>query len=193
MNYGNPYAPPQQQAHDPYYNNQRRHPDDNVSAPAPDRFGDEHYTFASARGGSRSLPPHEGNYQTNHPVDRVNEPEAPSPTLSREKTVQFDLNPQEEPSREASPVKADRHEEHRDDDDGDGGHRRHRRRKDDERSDSTRGSGRDRKRHRRDDSPGSDASDTTIELPPRFDEQGHSRTVDPVADKLESVLQSLFR
>lgn len=61
--------------------------------------------------------------------------------------------------------------------DGDGGRRRDR----------------DRDRRRRDDSPASDSSDTTIELPPRFDETGRVRDEDPLATKLESVLQGLFR
>ncbi|OAL52111.1 hypothetical protein IQ07DRAFT_564866, partial [Pyrenochaeta sp. DS3sAY3a] len=92
MNYGNPYAPHHQQP-DAHY--QTRRPEDNVSAPAPANSGNEHITFASAR-------------------DRVNEPEAPSPSQAKEKTVQFDLNPQEEPSRETTPdreheSKEDRH------------------------------------------------------------------------------------
>lgn len=182
MNYGNPYAPQHQDAQ----YNQRRHPDDNVSAPAPDHSGDEHTTFASARGGSRPLLAHDVNLHTNQNSDRISSPEAPSPAPSTEKTVKFDLNPQEEPSRGSSP-KGEKEEEH------DHGHRRHRRRKDDERSNSTRESGRDSKRHRRDESPGSDVSEATIDLPPRFDEQGRRRPEDPLADKLESVLHTLFR
>jgi hypothetical protein len=120
--------------------------------------------------------------------DRVIESRSPSP-LQREKTVQFDLDPKG-PSRQASP---DKEKEKEPDELDEGEHRHHRRRrKDDERSDSTRESGRHRKRHHRDESPGSDDSDATIDLPPRFDEHGHSRPEDPVADKLESVLQSLF-
>jgi hypothetical protein len=49
MNLGNPYAP-QHQQHDAYYGQPRR-TDDNVSAPVPDHSGNEHYNFASARGG----------------------------------------------------------------------------------------------------------------------------------------------
>jgi hypothetical protein len=48
-------------------------------------------------------------------------------------------------------------------------------------------------RRGRDDSPGSDTSDTTIDLPPRFDEAGRVRDEDPLATKLESVLTGLFR
>lgn len=183
LNPGNPYAH-QHQQHDPYYSQQRR-PDDNVSAPVPANSGNEHFTSNSARGGSRPLPAHVDEHRTNTFTDRVNEPEGPSPVQSRDKTVQFDLNPQEEPSREASPESQHRNGDER-------GDQRHRRRKDDERSDSTRESGRHRKRHHRDESPGSD-SDATIDLPPRFDEQGRRRDDDPLADKLESVLQSLFR
>lgn len=109
--------------------------------------------------------------------------------------MQFDLNPMG-PSREVSPVRSEgRREKEKDEDEDEGKehHRRHRRRKDDERSDSTRESGRRRKRHHRDESPGSDDSDATIDLPPRFDEHGRRKGDDPVADKLESVLQSLFR
>ncbi|KAF2822809.1 hypothetical protein CC86DRAFT_457991 [Ophiobolus disseminans] len=163
MNHGNPYAHPQQQ-HDAYYGQPRR-PDDNVSAPAPNN---EHI-FAAAR-------------------DRVITPD-PEPPSPKEKTVQFDLKPRG-PSREASPDKAAR----LDDADVDEERQRRRSRKYDERSDGTRESGRQRKRHhRRDESPASDFSDATIELPPRFDEHGRQRAEDPVADKLESVLLSLFR
>jgi hypothetical protein len=159
-----------------------------VSAPVPVASGNEHL-FASARGGSRPVPTHVKSPTTNHTTDGVNESESPHP---REKTVQFDLKPRG-PSREPSPVKKEVEESDDDNDDVDDGHGRHRRRrKDDERSDSTKESGRHRKRHHRDESPGSD-SDATIDLPPRFDEHGRKRTDDPVADKLESVLQSLFR
>jgi hypothetical protein len=109
------------------------------------------------------------------------------------------LNPRG-PSREVSPARSEVRDveegrrERRDDDGADGERRRHRRRrKDDERADSTRESGRHRKRRHRDESPGSDGSDETIDLPPRFDEHGRKRPEDPMADKLESVLQSLFR
>jgi len=105
-----------------------------------------------------------------------------------EKSVKFDLNPQEEPAREPTPES-----EHEDGDDHE--HRRSRRRSTDDRSDISRESGRERKRHHRDESPGSDASDATIELPPRFDERGRERDYDydPLADNLERVLQSIFR
>jgi hypothetical protein len=158
-----------------------------VSAPVPDASGNEHI-FASARGGSRPLPTHVIPPPTNGFPDGVSEPDSPSP---REKTVQFDLNPRgpsREPSREPSPVK-----EEVEDSDDDERRQHRRRRKDDERSDSTKESGRHRKRHHRDESPGSDNSDATIDLPPRFDEHGRRRPEDPMADKLESVLQSLFR
>ncbi|KAF2031103.1 hypothetical protein EK21DRAFT_100033 [Setomelanomma holmii] len=170
LNPGNPYAHPPPQQHDAYYGQPRR-PDDNVSASAPVASGNEH-VFASAR-------------------DRVSEPESPSPLQLRERTVQFDLNPRG-PSREPSPEKdKDKRDESEDSDEGE--HRRHRRRrKDDERSDSTRESGRQRKRHHRDDDAGND-SDATIDLPPRFDEHGRRGPDDPMADKLESVLQTLFR
>ncbi|CAN9344718.1 unnamed protein product [Alternaria alternata] len=122
----------------------------------------------------------------------VDEPRSPSPTPTEEKSVKFDLNPQEEPprepSREPSPD-SDREHRHRDDH----SHKRHRRRKDDDRSDITRESGRARKRRHRSESPGSDASDATIELPPRFDERGRQQPEDPLAKQLESVLQSIFR
>ncbi|CAN9147154.1 unnamed protein product [Alternaria alternata] len=172
LHLGNPYAPQHQQQHEPYYGQPRRG-GDNVSAPVPDHGGNEHYNFASARG----------------PVD---EPRSPSPTPTEEKSVKFDLNPQEEPprepSREPSPD-SDREHRHRDDH----SHKRHRRRKDDDRSDITRESGRARKRRHRSESPGSDASDATIELPPRFDERGRQQPEDPLAKQLESVLQSIFR
>lgn len=125
---------------------------------------------------------------------------------SAEKSVKFDLNPQEEPSKESS-AKHENQEggdeyEHDEDDHGRRRHHdhHHHHHKDNEgRSNGKRGSGRgrdrdkDRERHGRNDSPASDASDTTIELPPRFDEHGRRRAEDPLADKLETVLQSLFR
>jgi hypothetical protein len=88
--------------------------------------------------------------------------------------------------REASPEKEE--DEERDKD-----HSHSRRRKDDERSDSTRESGRRRKRHHRDESADGSESDATIDLPPRFDEQGRRRTEDPVAGKLESLLMGFLR
>jgi hypothetical protein len=55
--------------------------------------------------------------------------------------------------------------------------------------------GRHRKRRYGGESDGND-SDATVELPPRFDERGRrsgeERDRDPMADKLESVLMSLF-
>ena len=185
VNLGNPYAP-QHQQHDPYYNQQRRH-DDNVSAPAPINSGDGHVAFASARGGSRQLPAHKDEHSADTPADHVDEPDAPSPVPSREKSVQFDLNPQEEPSRKSSPETEHKSRDEHDD-------RRHgRQRKDDRHQDSSKKPRRDGERHRRHDSPSSDASDSTIELPARFDDQGQKRPHDPVADRLESVLRTLFR
>ena len=52
---------------------------------------------------------------------------------------------------------------------------------------------RDRDRRRRNESSDSNDSDATVELPPRFDELGRPRDVDPLAEKLESVLTGLFR
>lgn len=175
-----------------------------VAVPAP--ATKEHVlASSSARGGSAPKPDRVNKpMTTNAASDRLNrnlpeeEIEHPdSPIARSDKTVQFNLNPMG-PSREVSPVRSEgRREKDGDEDDRrdekEHHHRRHRRRKDDERSDSTRESGRRRKRHHRDESPGSDDSDATIDLPPRFDEQGRKRANDPVADKLESVLQSLFR
>jgi hypothetical protein len=107
--------------------------------------------------------------------DTESDPESILP----QKSVQFDLTPRG-PSREASPEKDGAERE---------GHGR--RRKDDERSDGTRETGRRRKRRHRDDE-GED-SDSTLDLPPRFDEQGYKRSEDPMADKLESLLAGLFR
>lgn len=178
-----------------------------VAVPAP--AAAEHvFASSSARGGSAPKPDRvHKSTTTNAASDRLNKhiheeeiehPDSPAPRS--EKTVQFDLNPMG-PSREVSPVRSEGgREKDRDKDrdeeegrDGKDHHRRHRRRKDDERSDSTRESGRTRKRHHRDESQDSDDSDATIDLPPRFDEQGRRRGKDPVAAKLESVLQSLFR
>ena len=163
-----------------------------MSAPVPDHGGNEHYNFASARGGLRPMPAHELDSLADTRTGPVDEPRSPSPTPTEEKSVKFDLNPQEEsprePSREPSPD-SDREHRHRDDH----SHKRHRRRKDDDRSDITRESGRARKRRHRSESPGSDASDATIELPPRFDERERQQPEDPLAKQLESVLQSIFR
>ncbi|KAL1794257.1 hypothetical protein ACET3X_007678 [Alternaria dauci] len=165
LHLGNPYAPQHHQQHEPYYGQPRRG-GDNVSAPVPDYGGKEHYNFASARG----------------PVD---EPRSPSPTPTEEKSVKFDLSPQEEPSREPSREPSpDSEREHRHKDDH--SHNRHRRRKDDDRSDISRESGRAPKRRHRSESPASDASDATIELPPRFDEHGRRQPEDPLAKQLEN-------
>lgn len=205
MNPGNPYAR-QEQNH--YH--QARRGDENVSAPVPKTSGTEHATPMTTRGGFR--PTHAADDCADrttgvNPKRDEPPPLAPSPVSSREKGVKFDLNPQEQeispnPSPERSDENRDHRRERRDDSDSDEGHGsdrekgrdrdHHRRRHADERSNGSQGSGRDRKRHRRDESPGSD-TDSTIELPPRFDEKGHRRGDDPAADKLESVLQSLFR
>ncbi|RAR09993.1 hypothetical protein DDE83_005208 [Stemphylium lycopersici] len=160
---GNPYAPPPQH-HEPYYGQPRR-TDGNVSAPVPDPVGNEHNNFASAR-------------------DAVEQSRSRSSSPEEEKSVHFDLNPQEEPPREACREASPKRE---DSDPDDHGYRQRRRRRDDEHSHSSRESGRDRKRHHRDESPGSDASDATIELPPRFDERGRQKPEDPLAETLETV------
>jgi hypothetical protein len=157
-----------------------------VSAPVPDHG--EHYNFASARGGLRPRLPENLDTFANTRTGPVDEPRTPSPSLEEEKSVKFDLEPKEEPSRESS-SDSERAHGHRDDH----SHKRHRRRKDDDRSDTARDSGRARKRRHRSESPGSDTSDTTIDLPPRFDEQGRQQPEDPLAEKLETILQSIFR
>lgn len=203
MNPGNPYVQRQDQNH--YY--QARRGDENVSASVPKNSGTEHVTPVSTRGGSQ--PTHASDNYTdgfsglNNARDK-SPPLAPSPVSTREKEVKFDLNPQEQeispnPSPERTSASRERHYERRDDSDSDGERRspdrdrdRHRRRHADERSNGSQGSGRDRKRHRKVDSPGSDTDDT-IELPPLFDERGRRKDDDPAAEKLEKVLQSLFR
>lgn len=91
-----------------------------------------------------------------------------------EKSVMFDLQPQEwefTPDGEKAPelAREERGREH--------GH----------------GHGHEHRERRRDDSPDSQASDETIELPPRFGERGRARDDDPLAAKLESVLVGLLR
>lgn len=125
------------------------------------------------------------------------------------KSVQFDLNPQEQsPERTKSPDRSRSHRSSRDGrDERDYDLEDHRRGDDRESRDrGRRGNGemngtrnnsnqddtQERKRHR-DDSPDSVSSDATIELPPRFDEYGRRKADDPLAEKLESVLQGLFR
>ncbi|KAF2996408.1 hypothetical protein E8E13_001917 [Curvularia kusanoi] len=191
MNPGNPYARQEQNHYQ-----QARRGDENVSAPAPKNSGTEHVTPISTRGLNQSR-------ETTPPL-------APSPVSTREKEVKFDLRPQEQeispnpsPSPERSHRDRDRHGERREDSDSDDDRRdddrdrqrdrhHHRRRHADERSNGSQGSGPDRKRHRRAESPGSD-TDSTVELPPRFDEKGRRKDDDPAAEKLEKVLQSLFR
>lgn len=103
-------------------------------------------------------------------------PLAPEPVKPPEaKSVMFDLQPQEfefTPESEKVPETTRERESGRE---------------------GSRKRDRERGRRRRDDSPDSDASDATIELPPRFDPQGRSKEEDPLAQKLESVLTSLFR
>lgn len=123
-------------------------------------------------------------------TDAVEQSRSRSSSPEEEKSVHFDLNPQEEPSREPSREPSPKRE---DSDPDDHAHRQRRRRRDDEHSHSSREPGRDRKRHHRDESPGSDASDATIELPPRFDERGRQKPEDPLAETLETVLSSIFR
>ena len=208
MNPGNPYAR-QEQNH--YY--QARRGDDNVSAPVPKTSGTEHVTPISTRGGFRptnAADSHTDRISGLNPKRDESPPLAPSPVSQREKGVKFDLNPEEKeispnPSPERTNGNRDRHRERRDDSDSDSerhgsspdrdrdrDREHHRRRHTDERSNGTQGSGRDRKRHRRSESPGSD-TDSTIELPPRFDEKGRRKDDDPAADRLEKVLQALFR
>jgi hypothetical protein len=176
-----------------------------VSGPVPEPRSAKQAPVASARGGSRPQLDRmcddcaNDSPGLNHDSGSTETAE-PSPISTREKTVQFDLNTQEQ---EISPVitpyspedEDERERSHGDRDGSEGRHgerQSHRRRQADERSNGSQGSGRDRKRQHRDESPGSDASDATIELPRRLDEGGYRRGDDPTADKLESVLQSLF-
>jgi hypothetical protein len=209
MNPGNPYAR-QDQTH--YH--QTRRGDENVSATAPRNTGTEHATPILTRGGSQ--PTHASAHSTNCVAGLNRGPDtspalAPSPVSTREKEVKFDLHPQEQvisPNPSPSPShrerERDRQHERRDDSDsederrdsnrdGDGDDRTpHRRRRADERSNASQGSGPDRKRHRRAEDPDSD-TDSTVELPPRFDERGRRKEDDPAAETLERVLQGLFR
>jgi hypothetical protein len=128
------------------------------------------------RGASRRSPNAEfGKANTGFVADGLNEPIAPIqvPVPSSAKSVMFDLNPQE---KEISPERT--RDDDDDDDDRDGRGRHHY-------------SSNDRHRHR-DDSPDSVSSSSTIELPPRFDELGRQRELDPLAKGLESVLVGLF-
>jgi len=202
MNPGNPYVRPEQNH---YY--EARRGDENVSAPVPNNSGTEHVTPISTRGGSQ--PTHASDDHADGVSGLSNTrdkspPIAPSPVSTREKGVKFDLNPQEQeispnPSPERNKESRNQDRERRDDSDSDVERHssdrdrdHHRRRHTDERSNGSQGSGRDRKRHRSAESPGSD-TDSTIELPPRFDDKGRRTEDDPAADKLEKVLQSLFR
>lgn len=101
---------------------------------------------------------------------------------SSSKSVQFDLN-----LREQSPP-AIPHDET--------ANREERREDDDERKNRQRDRGRDgerRSRRRRDSSQDSATSDATIELPSRFDDLGRRKGDDPLADKLESILNGFLR
>lgn len=175
---GNPYAP-----RDPGH----RRPDDHVSAPSVP----EHIS----RGGSRLSPTHGKSNMTNmpSPPDRLSSPIAPAP-VQPAKSVQFDLNPQEqvpEPERRhQSPDRNRNRDQDRDRKEGD--RRRDREEKDNRGRSRNLDGAKNRNHRRRDDSPDSIASDATIELPPRFDEHGRRKGDDPVADKLESVLKGLF-
>lgn len=125
-------------------------------------------------------------------------PVQPEPVKpASEKSVMFDLQPQEfefTPEGERAPDLEGERER-------DGGRRKDR----DKEREGDRDGGRERERDRdrnrerkrRDESPASEASDDTIELPPRFDgqgrERGRERDEDPLARQLESVLNGLFR
>lgn len=106
------------------------------------------------------------------------EPYAPEPMKpSSEKSVMFDLQPQEfefTPESEKAPE-------------------RPREREGERRGGRTRERDSKRDRGQRDGSADSSASDETIDLPPRFDELGRPVETDPLAQKLEAVLSGLFR
>ncbi|CAI6335454.1 unnamed protein product [Periconia digitata] len=124
----------------------------------------------------------------------TNHRKPPSPVapvaVSDVKSVKFDLNPQEKsPDRDTSRSHSERASSddeprrHRDAHERDSDRRSRHRRREDERGG----------RSRRDESADSATSEGTIELPPRFDEQGRRKEDDPLADQLESVLAGLFR
>ncbi|KAF1357882.1 hypothetical protein EJ07DRAFT_180498 [Lizonia empirigonia] len=170
MNPGNPYAR-QDQNH--YY--QARRGDENVSAAVPKNSGTEHVPPASTRGVN--------------PARDDSPPLAPSPVSSREKGVKFNLNLQEQeisplPTRNETPHP---HRHTSSDETPESGHTSRRRHPSSDHAEP-----RDRKCHRSAEESASDTDDT-IELPPRFDELGRRRGDDPAADRLESVLQALFR
>jgi hypothetical protein len=102
---------------------------------------------------------------------------------STAKSVQFNLNPQEQ-SPERSRAHSPQGERN-------AGNERYKR---DDRSRSHNVHGVDERHHqRRDDSPDSVASDSTIELPPRFDQHGRHKQDDPLAVGLDTILSSLFK
>ncbi|KAJ4347289.1 uncharacterized protein N0V89_011229 [Didymosphaeria variabile] len=138
-------------------------------------------------------PPSQGVPVPIHSVRSAEAPIQPEPVKpASEKSVMFDLQPEERvftPEGEGGkgPERSrDReYERERERESGrDGGRRK----------DRERDRHRDRDRGRRDESPDDTSdSDATIELPPRFDERGAVRDDDPLASKLESVLNGLFR
>jgi len=117
-------------------------------------------------------------------------PIAPEPVAASDvKSVKFDLSPQElSPKRDKSPTHREAGDENRrrgDSDEEQPRRSRHRQREYDR--------GDKKSSSRRDGSADSASSDGTIELPPRFDEQGRRKDDDPLANTLESVLAGLFR
>jgi hypothetical protein len=117
-------------------------------------------------------------------------PISPAPQ-NQAKSVQFDLDPVE--SEHIIPPNESPHASRDDGDDGDDDddphhHRRQRH--------SDHNPSRKRRRHSRSQSPAvDDESDTTEDLPARFDERGQplpQRGEDPFADKLEDLLHSDF-
>jgi hypothetical protein len=95
--------------------------------------------------------------------------DTPTPA-SPSKKVQFDLGSAETtPKRRNSDPDVHRHDERGRSDGQYGSHERS-----------------------RSDSPSSVSSGDTIELPPRFDEHGRRKGDDPVADRLEEVLNGIF-
>ena len=92
-----------------------------------------------------------------------------STSQQRAKSVQFDLDPKEDsPKRRKSPDRRKRDDAREEDDRGRRSWRSH---------DNTRSG-----------SPSSVSSGETIDLPPRFDELGRQKGDDPLADRLEDIL-----
>lgn len=128
------------------------------------------------RGASRFSPNTKSSMaNTDIHTDGINKPEPePEPEpVAPAKSVQFNPHLQE---KEISP--------NRNRDEGDDEERERRGR-------HHHGASNDHRRHR-DGSPDSVSSDSTIELPPRFDELGRQRDLDPLAKGLESVLVGLL-